>query len=274
MAEKLLFEKVVDKSALSDGITIPEAYHSFLYEHIGHRLQHGESMQLQVEMQGSIYTVSLRNLDFDTEKYKRHDILQIRYSKNSPIATALRSVFIKTTQRVGEQKVRGKENVLQPVAKDNEYIMLYTGGSDSRLLLDPITTGDISVEMEQIASLPEIVAEQILSTDDTARIDEKLQVSKIRKMNLAIGNSLKLLYGYRCQICGQYIGEPYGSTLIHAHHIDYFSRSMNNDASNIMIVCPNHHGIIHDRNPVFNVRDKTYKYPNGYVEGLALNKHL
>ena len=62
--------------------------------------------------------------------------------------------------------------------------------------------------------------------------------------------------------------------MIHAHHIDYFSRSMNNDASNIMIVCPNHHSIIHDRNPEFNTKEKTYRYPNGYVEGLMLNKHL
>ncbi|MBR3017812.1 MAG: hypothetical protein IKH57_12195 [Clostridia bacterium] len=44
-----------------------------------------------------------------------------------------------------------------------------------------------------------------------------------------------------------------------------------NDASNIMIVCPNHHSIIHDRNPEFNTKEKTYKYPNGYVEVLKLN---
>ena len=93
-------------------------------------------------------------------------------------------------------------------------------------------------------------------------------------MNHAIGDTLKSLYGYRCQICGAYIGEAYGSQVIHAHHIDYFSHSLNNDATNIMIVCPNHHAIIHDKNPEFNSKEKTYRYPNGYVEGLALNKHL
>ena len=45
---------------------------------------------------------------------------------------------------------------------------------------------------------------------------------KIRKLNKKIGYILKLLYGYRCQICGQLIGEEYGSHIVEAHHIDYF----------------------------------------------------
>lgn len=49
---------------------------------------------------------------------------------------------------------------------------------------------------------------------------------------------------------------------------------MNNDASNVLIVCPNHHGIIHDRNPVFDFQKKIYRYPNGYQEGLKLNLHI
>ena len=78
-----------------------------------------------------------------------------------------------------------------------------------------------------------------------------------------------------CQvICGQYIGEPYGSHLIHAHHIHYFVHSLNNNANNIMIVCPNHHAIIHDLNPTFDFAQKQFHYPNGYVEGLAINLHL
>ena len=97
---------------------------------------------------------------------------------------------------------------------------------------------------------------------------------KVRKMNRAIGDGLKQLYGYRCQICGAFIGEKYGSSLIHAHHIEYFTKSMNNDARNVLIVCPNHHGIIHDRNPVFDFQKKIYRYPNGYQEGLKLNLHI
>lgn len=76
------------------------------------------------------------------------------------------------------------------------------------------------------------------------------------------------------QICGEFIGEKYGTTLIHAHHIDYFTHSLNNNPNNILIVCPNHHGIIHSCNPEFDFAEKTFKYANGYVEGLKMNKHI
>lgn len=102
----------------------------------------------------------------------------------------------------------------------------------------------------------------------------KTKVCKIRKLTTTILQDLKVLYGYRCQICGQYIGEKYDSNLIYAHHIEYFTKSLNNNTNNIMILCPNHHGIIHDKNPTYNAQDKTFLYPNGYVEGLKLNGHL
>ena len=95
-----------------------------------------------------------------------------------------------------------------------------------------------------------------------------------RKLNRKIGENLKLLYGYRCQICGQVIGEKYGSHIAEAHHIDYFVNSLNNDANNQMIVCPNHHSIIHDANPVFDRRRMVYRFDNGAEERIILNKHL
>ena len=110
--------------------------------------------------------------------------------------------------------------------------------------------------------------------DDTAGINEKTAVVRVRKLNKKIGDSLKEHYGYRCQICGRMIGESYGSILVEAHHIDYFVRSLNNDITNLLVVCPNHHGIIHDKDPVFDKENCIYEYPNGYKEGLKLNDHL
>jgi predicted restriction endonuclease len=103
-------------------------------------------------------------------------------------------------------------------------------------------------------------------------IDKK--ISKIRKLNRKIGDNLKLLYGYRCQICGCLIGENYGAKIAEAHHIDYFTRSLNNNSDNLLILCPNHHRIIHNSNPIFDRKKLIYKYPNGFEEGLLLNKHL
>lgn len=47
------------------------------------------------------------------------------------------------------------------------------------------------------------------------------------KLNKQMLADLKIYYKYRCQICGEYIEERYGSNLIHAHHIDYFTQSLN-----------------------------------------------
>jgi len=49
---------------------------------------------------------------------------------------------------------------------------------------------------------------------------------------------------------------------------------MNNDANNQIILCPNHHSIIHAAEPEFRRDSLSFMYPNGFVEGLAINLHL
>ena len=110
--------------------------------------------------------------------------------------------------------------------------------------------------------------------DKCATIFAAERIIKIRKLNKKIGDNLKLLYEYHCQICGRHIGEEYGSQIVEAHHIEYFIHSLNNDSQNLIIVCPNHHSIIHDTNAVFNRSKLLYLYPNGKQEGFALNRHL
>ena len=56
--------------------------------------------------------------------------------------------------------------------------------------------------------------------------------------------------------------------------MDYFVKSLNNDASNQIIVCPNHHSIIHDVDPMFDRGRLLYIYSNGFEEKLVLNQHL
>lgn len=50
--------------------------------------------------------------------------------------------------------------------------------------------------------------------------------------------------------------------------------SLNNDANNHMIVCPNNHSIIHDAAPIFDRKRMVYRFGNGMEEKLMLNKHL
>ena len=84
--------------------------------------------------------------------------------------------------------------------------------------------------------------------DKNSGIEKRLQIVKIHKLNRKIGENLKLLYGYRCRICGKIIGEKYGS------------RIAENNANNRMIVCLDHHSIIHDANPVFDWKRMIYRF--------------
>ncbi len=273
----LIFYKQIDQSALRQGISIPQAYQRILMYGLKLNLLQGKSKNIKIELDGLLYDAVLRNQAFDNNKYKNHsDVVQIRYNPNSPIAYKLREKF-EFTQNIIKQQIAagGNARVSKLKESDKEYIAVYTTDQDNIISFDCICNNELREETQAISSLGELVAESILEgTDSNAAIVLRTRVNKIRRLSKSIGNDLKKAYGYRCQICGQYIGEKYGSRLIHAHHIDYFTNSLNNDASNVMIVCPNHHGIIHDQNPIFDRKNMIYKYPNGFREGLKLNYHL
>ncbi|MDM8555811.1 hypothetical protein QUF75_13855, partial [Desulfococcaceae bacterium HSG7] len=59
-----------------------------------------------------------------------------------------------------------------------------------------------------------------------------------------------------------------------AHHIQSFTTSLTNNSDNIMIICPNHHRLIHKVKPTFDKTNLMILYQNGYKEKLILNHHL
>ena len=111
-------------------------------------------------------------------------------------------------------------------------------------------------------------------TDPNATIEIKTRLTKVRKIDKSICNNLKLLYDYRCQISGERIGDKYGGNVVEAHHIDYFVTSQNNDSSNIVILSPNYHRIIHKFHPVFDRKKKLFRFENGVVEKIIVDLHL
>ena len=46
-------------------------------------------------------------------------------------------------------------------------------------------------------------------------------------------------------------------SLFTSHHIDYFTRSQNNDSTNIIIISPNDYRIIHKNNPIKREKNRT-----------------
>ena len=273
----LLLNKLVDQSVLKEGFSIPVSYQKEILEKVGFNIPRGAMVPIRMDVGGRLFDAQLKNQKFDEKTYPTHgDLLQIRYPANGELSQMLRSVFNHTAARIEQCRLKGeKVRTASWPNEEKEYMALYATPVPGVIYCECVTNPELVEESSEIRRLDEQTAEQLLEREDpSAEVLVKTKLCKVRKMNRAIGNELKALYGYRCQICGQFIGERYGSQVIHAHHIDYFTRTMNNDADNILIVCPNHHSIIHDRNPVFDRRSKVYRYPNGYTEGLALNLHI
>ena len=63
-------------------------------------------------------------------------------------------------------------------------------------------------------------------------------------------------------------------SVVEAHHIDNFTLSQNNDSTNIIIISPNYHRIIHKNNPRFNRKKFQFEFENGEVLRLKLYEHL
>ena len=124
------------------------------------------------------------------------------------------------------------------------------------------------------ADLSEEELEQIINhSDPDATIVFVSQNVSQRICDTSIVQKLKQLYRGQCQICG---GRPIadsGVDICEAHHIEYYAESANNNASNIIILCPNHHRLIHKVNPKFNREIMRFTWPDGELK-IQLDYHL
>jgi predicted HNH restriction endonuclease len=276
-----VYKKEIDWSALTDGFTFPIEHYVVFGSLAGRIMKRGEKKAVHVFFEGKMYDASINNEGFNPKFNAIHpkDILQIRYRRDlkaAIIAAFSDSYTYFLEKREVEQKLKTGKRIKLPNDK-REYLAVYSTGKDDVFFMEAIYSADIAALVEKVQGREETTVEAEFNyemEDSRATIFETERTIKIRRLNKKIGDGLKGLYNYRCQICGQAIGEQYDSHVVEAHHIRYFVSSLDNDAKNQLIVCPNHHRIIHKKNPHWNSKRLEYTYPNGLVEGLALNYHL
>lgn len=137
----------------------------------------------------------------------------------------------------------------------------------------PQSNGKDEVDVASLFTEEEI--EAILNAkDDAACYVYKVNVLKLRKLNQKIIDDLKRLYKGQCQFCGQKIGEEFGKEIVEAHHIEPFSKTQNNDPTNIVVLCPNCHALMHKCKPVYDVQNQTFDFGNGIIRKLKIVGHL
>lgn len=272
-----IYKKEVDWSVLREGFSIPVSIQVVFKKRMKNYLKRGEKRDIKVMLDEHTYQVKLINQPFDEQKYPGHaDIVQIRYSPQSPFAIKLREVFKSSLDYLWIEKTNAKKSIRVPEIK-REYLVLYTTPIEHTFFFDYITSAESVQIKDSMSGINEDDFEfqsNYKMFDDSARIVTKEHVIKVRKLDRAIGESLKLFYNYKCQICGDNFSNKYNCLISEVHHIDFFVSSLNNDANNIIVLCPNHHRVINKTNPIFKREKIIFVYPNGLEEKLALNKHL
>ena len=237
--------KDIRNSFFDRGFAIPvRAQEIFSCYLSGGRLQHGEKRTIKIFLGGKSFDATLTSVNFNRQNYPDHkDMWQIVYPKTGALAETIRELFT------------GQKFFTFCATDIKDFFCLQADSACDELSL------------ENLLELPTL-------TDAQSTIVERFGLTKYRKLNRELGERLKRNYNYRCQICGQNVGELYGAQVADCHHINYFSVSLDNNASNLLIVCPNHHRIIHATNPTFDRERKLFLYPNGLEEILRLNEHL
>ncbi len=277
-----IMQKTVDWSLLNDGMTIPVSACALLKVWDESILTHGAGKDIKLLIDGEFYDAKLKNQNFEQSNWAGHkDVIQIRYGRQSALAVKLRLVFQKSYDYLSAQKqLLGKNKRQIPLPDDiHEYIRLYLTSSSDVLCMECCADADYRQLASTLNAVPEEVYEandddRFFMADTSASVVQKELLVKYRKIDRSIIRILKEYYGYRDQVSGEKIGERYGDSVVEAHHIDYFTRSQNNDSTNIIIISPNYHRIIHKNNPCFNRHKFQFEFPNGEVLKLKLYEHL
>lgn len=218
-----VYKKDIDWSALHQGISIPLIIQVVFRNSINEHIPRVTTVQIKIILEGRTYTAKLVNQKFDVQKYPTHkDILQIRYNPQSELASNLRSIFFTSLSYLSKHReLQGKRHsrIIVPDSK-KEYLVIYATEYPYTFLFDCITCEENTSLASEVKKLREVDYENIINlSDPTSGFYSSLQNNKIRKLNKAIGDSLKYLYEYRCQICGCNVSVRYGISIVEAHHI-------------------------------------------------------
>ena len=281
--EPLFFmQKKVDWSLLNAGMNIPVSVSALLKSWDKNILTHGYKKDIKVVIDSQSFDAQLINLNFDQNRWRGHsDIIQIRYSNNSPLAVKLRTVFNKSyNYLLAKRQLPGMARRQIPLPDSiQEFIRLYVVNSSNMIYLECCFNEDYEQLATALSTIPEEIYEandddKFFMVDDSASLVKRQLLVKYRKMDRSIIRMLKEFYDYRDEISGEKIGSQYGDSVVEAHHIDYFTNSQNNDSTNIIIISPNYHRIIHKNNPHFNRNEFQFEFLNGEKLKLKLYDHL
>lgn len=95
-----------------------------------------------------------------------------------------------------------------------------------------------------------------------------------RIANPLIHDILKHLYEFRCQICLHDFRPRYGVPFAETRLLNPIDKGGMAISRNVVVVCPNHNAIIGVTKAEFDHISTAFRYPNGLVEPLKIDRHV
>lgn len=86
--------------------------------------------------------------------------------------------------------------------------------------------------------------------------------------------TLREMYADRCQLCGWSAMGDYRAEVCEAHHLHWLSRGGDDALENLVLLCPNHHRVVHRVDAVFDFGDHSFVLSGGSRERLRSVGHL
>lgn len=208
-----LLKHSVDLSLLTKGFNIQTAMHKFVYALLGEVLHHGESREIKVLIEDETFTAKIYNIGFDQMRYPEHpDLLQVRYSPTTPIAKKLQSVFADDYQYLlTAREIVGKRKQIQLPDNNHDEIIFSGTGLKGVFVIECMRGVERDSVAEEIRQMNELDFETFESREDKgATIKTVERIQRVRQLDRSIGDTLKHLYDFRCQMTGKRIGDEHG----------------------------------------------------------------
>lgn len=124
--ENFIFRKIVDKSLLNAGMTIPIDTHQKILDELGIVLNKGDKENIKVIIAEKEYEAVITYVNYN-EKNAGRTVFQIRYSAKSPLCQTLNSIFAYSAENIARKEDEDNGEKKQPSIKD-EYVEIYCCG--------------------------------------------------------------------------------------------------------------------------------------------------
>jgi 5-methylcytosine-specific restriction enzyme A len=113
---------------------------------------------------------------------------------------------------------------------------------ESRSLLIPEERLESLLHTGDDSSVARLVAREMLGLSEERR---QYLATESPKRNRLFAEELREVYSGRCQICSWEPRLIYGTDVCEAHHVRWLGRGGQDALTNLVLLCPNHHRVIH-----------------------------